>query len=509
MVIFKISSVNEWGMNFSVKQLYRKHVLLLCAVLVVVLTVLLSIFSMIEQRQSVQRELQTQANMMADELLGQPSIRTEDLKRKLMHLTVNPALAMACVLENNASTKLAVRGSAYDSSSQNPVLCNNKSLIGTQGSYVVARAILTNEDLPTPIGELVLIAKGPSLGKLVLRWLLISLVLSGFLGGICWIVGVRFERILLKPIRQIATTAQRVTMYKDYSLRVIAGALTVVPSEIELLTDSFNAMLHEIEDRDGRLSRKSEELEKSRFTAVAANQAKSQFLANVSHELRTPLNAILGFSTMLVNEQFGPIGSTKYKEYASDIYDSGKHLLDVINDILDITKAETGSLKITIESLSLPKIIEKALNIVSGQAHERKIDIYTDLPAKLPKLYADRVRVIQILLNLLSNAIKFSNEGGKVTVKAHVESGKNGIYYFTIEVVDHGIGMSSADITKAFATFNQSDSGLNRKYEGAGLGLPLTKKLVELHHGKIKIQSTPGEGTAVTVRLTSDPALLA
>ncbi len=144
------------------------------------------------------------ANMMADELLGQPTMRAEELKRKLMHLTVNPALAMACVLENNATTKLAVRGSAYDSSSQNPVLCNSKSLIGTRGSYVVARATLTNEELPTPIGELVLIAAGPSLGKLVLRWLVISLVLSGLLGGICWIVGLRFER-------KIATSSLRVT----------------------------------------------------------------------------------------------------------------------------------------------------------------------------------------------------------------------------------------------------------------------------------------------------------
>jgi len=211
---------------------------------------------------------------------------------------------------------------------------------------------------------------------------------------------------------------------------------------------------------------------------------------------------------MLGEEKFGPMGNPKYVEYAQDIHASGKHLLDVINDILDLTKAETGKLSVVFNSVSLPKIIEKALRIVSGQAHERKIDIYTDLPEKLPKIIADPVRLVQILLNLLSNAIKFTNEGGKIIVRARAEPARQGIHYFTIVVEDNGIGMTEANIRKAFSTFNQADSGLNRKYEGAGLGLPLTKRLVELHHGKIKIESVLGEGTVVTVRLTSDPALL-
>ena len=494
-------------MIFSAKQLYRKHVLLLCAVLAVLMTMLLSLFSMAEQRIASQRELQIQANMMADELSSLPSLSSDELKRKLNYLTVNPSLAMACFTQQNETDRVSnmtIHGNAFDASA--PVAASCDALKGKSATYVAAKVTVTNESLPTPIGELVLVGVSPHTP--ILRWLCVSLLLSSAFGLLSTMMGKKFERVLLKPIRQIANTAQRVTMYKDYSLRVIAGSSSVIPSEIELLTDSFNAMLHEIEDRDGRLSRKGEELEKSRQAAVAANQAKSQFLANVSHELRTPLNAIIGFSTMLMNEQFGPLGSDKYKEYSGDIYESGKHLLDVINDILDITKAETGTLKITIEQLNLARIIEKALNIISGQAHERKIDIYTDLPEKLPKIYADRVRLIQMLLNLLSNAIKFSNEGSHVTIRARVESGKNNIYYFTIEIEDKGIGMSEAEINKAFATFNQSDAGLNRKYEGAGLGLPLTKKLVELHHGKIKIHSKPGEGTIVTIRLTSDPALL-
>ena len=288
----------------------------------------------------------------------------------------------------------------------------------------------------------------------------------------------------------------------------MTGALNVMPREIESLSDSFNAMLDEIEDRDGRLTRKNRDFEKARADAEAANVAKSQFLANVSHELRTPLNAIIGFSTMLHEQQFGPLGNEKYIEYARDINDSGKHLLDVINDILDLSKAESGTLSVVWGLVSLQKIIEKALNIIAGQAHHRKIDIYTDFPEKLPKMVADRVRVMQILLNLLSNAVKFTPEGGKIIIRAFAEAAKNGVHYFTIEVEDTGIGMSQSSMDKAFLSFNQIDAGLNRRYEGAGLGLPLTKRLVDLHHGKIKITSVEGRGTKVTVRLTSDPALL-
>jgi signal transduction histidine kinase len=333
---------------------------------------------------------------------------------------------------------------------------------------------------------------------------LLGLMLALF----CWMLGLRLQHSLIKPLRQIGSTAQRVSLYKDYTLRVVPGVLDVVPYEIQSLTDSFNAMLKEIEDRDSRLSRKSIELEKARQQAEGANAAKSQFLANVSHELRTPLNAIIGFSTMLEGQQFGPMGNPKYVEYSRDIHDSGKHLLDVINDILDLTKAETGKLSITFNSLNITKIIEKALRIVAGQAHERKVDVYTDVPTKLPKIIADPVRLVQILLNLLSNSIKFSEAGGTVVVRARAEAGRNGVTYFTIIVEDSGIGMTDNEVRKVFTSFNQADAGLNRKYEGAGLGLPLTKRLVELHHGKIKIESEKGQGTTVTVRLTSDPALL-
>ena len=335
-----------------------------------------------------------------------------------------------------------------------------------------------------------------------------ALLVTFLLALLCWYFGTRLQRLLMRPMRQISATAQRVSLYKDYTLRVVDSGLSDAPYEIVSLTDSFNAMLKEIEDRDSRLSRKSTELERARHAAESANRAKSQFLANVSHELRTPLNAIIGFSAILGDQRLGPLGNEKYAEYVRDIQASGKHLLDVINDILDLSKAETGKLSVVFTQISLQKVIDKALRIISAQAQERQINIYTDIPERLPKIVADPVRLVQILLNLLSNAIKFSGEGSDVTIRARAEAGRQGVHFFFLTVEDHGIGMTEEHIRKVYSAFTQADAGLNRKFDGAGIGLPLTKRLVELHHGKLKIESVPKQGTTVTVLLTSDPALL-
>jgi signal transduction histidine kinase len=359
-------------------------------------------------------------------------------------------------------------------------------------TLVVATRIALSEHTDSDVAlKITLLASGGFLLLAVIYWLL-----------------TRIADSIQNPLHQIAAAAQRVSLYKDYSLRISTGMMNQVPREIASVMESMNAMLEEIEDRDKRLTRKTIELEKARQAADVANSAKSHFLANVSHELRTPLNAIIGFSTMMYQEKFGSIGNVKYAEYARDIHDSGTHLLEVINDILDLSNAESGKLRVHFELFSIPKIIDKALHIVEGQAMERKIDIYTDFPPKLPKIIADRVRLVQILLNLLSNALKHTAEGGKITIRVRSEPGKNDITFFEIEVEDNGAGMSKEEIAKAFVSFNQADASLARKYDGTGLGLPLIKRLVDLHHGRIKINSTKGLGTTVTMRLPSNPALL-
>lgn len=488
-------------MRFSIQQLYRKQVLIFSLLFALLLAIGLVAGSYLMARNATKHALTLQAATIARQLVLEPVITEAEARGALTTATVNSGFNYGCVLGLGGTTYAVLHANAKETGTQCAAPAHN-------WQSVVARAVIADPNLPSPVGEVLLVAVMPSVTDYALFWLGVSIGLTAVVWLLGWLFGRRLEKAIVKPLRQIASTAQRVSLYKDYSLRVTPSALSETPQEVEQLTDSFNAMLDEIEDRDKRLTRKSEELEKSRHAAVAANNAKSQFLANVSHELRTPLNAIIGFSTMLQQEQFGPLGNDKYSEYARDIHDSGRHLLDVINDILDLSKAETGTLSVTIESLNLPKIIEKALHIVAAQAHERKIDIYTDLAEKLPKLFADRVRVMQILLNLLSNAIKFTPEGGKVIIRARAEKVKQQVHYFTLEIEDNGIGMSEADIAKAFQTFNQADAGLNRRYEGAGLGLPLTKRLVELHHGKIKITSAEGRGTIVTVRLTSDPALM-
>jgi signal transduction histidine kinase len=317
----------------------------------------------------------------------------------------------------------------------------------------------------------------------------------------------RFQRIVFLPLTQVAGTMKRVTVYKDFSLRATSGSEILVPKEIDALIDSFNSMLKEIEDREKKLLRKTTELEKAKQAAEAANIAKSQFLANISHELRTPLNAIIGFSSMMRDGQYGPL-EARYQAYTVDIVDSANHLLNIINDILDLSKAEAGKLTIQYEQVVVPKIIDKAVNMLTERARQGEVTLQSNITEQLPKMVGDKVRLLQILLNLVSNAVKFTKPGGSVTIYATAEAGSQHTHYFTFLVEDTGIGMSEVEIDHAFQSFQQVEQGLNRKFEGTGLGLPLTKKLVELHNGTLRLESERGKGTKAIVHIVSDPALL-
>ncbi len=234
--------------------------------------------------------------------------------------------------------------------------------------------------------------------------------------------------------------------------------------------------------------------------AEIANRTKSEFLANMSHELRTPLNAIIGFSEIIKDETFGPVGSTKYRDYADDINESGQHLLTLINDILDLSKIESGAQELHEENIEILGTANAIIRLVSGLTETGNVELELDVSDEIPVLYADERKVKQILINLLSNAIKFTPSGGKVTLKiwSRAESG------YVFQVIDSGIGIAFEDIPKALAPFQQIDSGLNRKYDGTGLGLPLTKSLIEMHGGYLDLQSEVGVGTTVTVRFPAE-----
>jgi signal transduction histidine kinase len=228
--------------------------------------------------------------------------------------------------------------------------------------------------------------------------------------------------------------------------------------------------------------------------AAAASQAKSQFLATMSHELRTPLNAIIGFSELLKSELFGPLGDARYKGYINDVHRSGKHLLALVNDVLDFSKIDAGHLTLQEDQIDIGETLTTSLRMIEGQAANTGVILEQEVAHDLPILRADERRVRQIVLNLLSNAVKFTPRGGRVRLIAFTDENE-----FVVQVADTGIGMAKEDIPRALERFGQLDGDLNRKYEGTGLGLPLTKKLAELHGGRLEIESELCVGTKVTV----------
>nr|WP_281500770.1 HAMP domain-containing sensor histidine kinase [Kordiimonas marina] len=236
--------------------------------------------------------------------------------------------------------------------------------------------------------------------------------------------------------------------------------------------------------------------------AEAANRAKSVFLANVSHELRTPLNAIIGFSSIMADQMFGPIGHEKYREYLQDIRSSSEHLSDVLGEVLDLAKIEAGQFKMEDEDVDMVRLFNESQALISGQASQKGFSVAMDVPEDLPKVKGDRLRLKQSVLNLLSNAVKFTPQGnGNVMLSAAMdhESGE-----MIIRVADKGIGISPEEQELVFSPFVRSASALSRSHEGTGLGLSLVKAFVDMHGGTISLKSEPEKGSTFTIRLPSD-----
>jgi signal transduction histidine kinase len=238
----------------------------------------------------------------------------------------------------------------------------------------------------------------------------------------------------------------------------------------------------------------------ARSQAEMANRSKSDFLANMSHELRTPLNAIIGFSEIISNELFGPIVNEKYLEYIRDIHNSSLHLLSIINDVLDMSKIEAGKLELSKEALNIQSVISDVVRMMHERAQSRGIELITQLLDEEVDVWADERSMKQIFLNLLSNAIKFSKAGGKV----HVRVGADQPNLAVVEFEDYGIGMNEEEQERALQPFGQAKPATTRNYGGTGLGLPITKGLVEAHGGKLAIKSRAGSGTIVRVVLPTE-----
>jgi len=242
------------------------------------------------------------------------------------------------------------------------------------------------------------------------------------------------------------------------------------------------------------------ELSAARDDAEAASRAKTRFLANISHELRTPLNAIIGFSDVMKNRVFGPLGDPKYERYADYIHESGAHLMDLMSDILDVAKVEAGQADLRDGVINVRDACMKTLDVIGERARIKGVDIRLLMPRDLPPLRVDPVKFRQIVLNLLTNAIKFTDKGGRVEIDAELAADGGCL----LQVADNGCGMDPAEIPQALTPFVQLSNGQQIGQGGTGLGLPLVKSLVELHGGMIRVKSARGRGTVVTLKFPAN-----
>ena len=335
--------------------------------------------------------------------------------------------------------------------------------------------------VPQPLSELV--DRAGTVRELALGVAGLGLLVAGI--GSWFLAG-----FLVRPIQQVAR-ASRAFADGDMTAKVPTAA-AFSPLELRELGASFN-------DMAAQLRAERETLAEAVDEARLADRAKSQFLANMSHELRTPLNAIIGFAEVLRQELLGPIGNTRYREYAEHIESSGQHLLGVVSDILDLSKIEAGRVDIDNSPVDVADLVEAAVTLVRHRAVDGDVRLDFAVPPNLPAITGSETRLKQVLVNLLSNAVKFTPAHGKVQVT--VTLAPDGMLF---AVSDTGVGMTPDDIVVALQPFGQVDAGLTRRHEGTGLGLPLTKRLVELHGGRLEIDSTPGAGTTVSVWLPGE-----
>ncbi|MGA8919565.1 MAG: ATP-binding protein [Pseudolabrys sp.] len=292
---------------------------------------------------------------------------------------------------------------------------------------------------------------------------------------------------------------------KDGGYVSVGTDITALKTHEEKLVDSEKRLMATVADLRASQQRSAELAEKyaeEKTRAEEANQAKSKFLANMSHELRTPLNAIIGFSEIMESGMFGPLGAEKYHEYCNDIRGSGQYLLEVINDILDMSKIEAGRIRLDFEDLSIDTLLNEAMRVVAARAQNKQLQLSARISPEL-RLRADRRALKQIALNLLSNAVKFTPVGGRVTVRGRATD-----HCITLAIADTGIGIAKDALTRLGRPFEQVESQLTKSHQGSGLGLAISKSLVELHGGRMRIRSTLGRGTLVVVRLPLEPQCL-
>ena len=332
--------------------------------------------------------------------------------------------------------------------------------------------------VPQPLGELAVRAR--DVEALAVRITAVGLMIATILA---WMLA----RHIAGPIERVAQAAREVA---DGHLDTrVTGLSRALPMEIDAMATSFNHMV-------SQLSLKTAELEATAIRAESANRAKTQFMANMSHEFRTPLNAIIGFSEVMRDRIFGPLGNDRYASYVGDIHQSASHLGAMIKEILDLTKAEQGKMELDNGPVVLDDIVDMTVRMVNQRAEAKHLSLTTDIESMLPTLSTDAVKLRQILLNLVSNAVKFTPPNGTIAIRGTMAGDS-----VVLSVSDTGIGISEKDLPKVMEPFGQVANAFSRNHEGTGLGLPLTKELVDVLGGRMRLESEVGIGTTVTVWL--------
>lgn len=489
--------------NASIKRHLTFLIMLISSVSVLITTITISVIGVYNLKNNMLEELQGTAKIVGDRNAAFITFRQDDDAQSNLNsvFDIRQSIERACLYDDFGV--VVARYPNKDTVITCPSNTRERSSIGEQNIEVM-KEVSKGE---STVGAIYIESNMREVDQYVKKQTTIAIGVSIGVFLFSFIMAISIQRTISSPILSLAATAREVSINKDYSIRAHPFGNRTMGSgnEIASLTNAFNSMLQEIGERDRQLKQQNIALEKAKNVAETANRAKSQFLANISHELRTPLNAIIGFSSILMNQLFGSLGDEKYIDYARDINESGSHLLDVINDILDLSKAEAGKLDLNFEEINVPKAIKKCITIISDRAEKGRVTINADVPKQLPTLIADRLRFIQVVLNILSNAVKFTEPGGTVDIVVRPVEISDVLTHFTVTFRDTGIGMSPEDIEKAFQSFGQVDGGLDRRYEGTGLGLPLTKKLIELHHGTIDITSQLGVGTKVVITFPAIP----
>jgi PAS domain S-box-containing protein len=305
--------------------------------------------------------------------------------------------------------------------------------------------------------------------------------------------------VVRRAARQLLAGVERPTL--TYRVRHRQGHYVWLEATLTLLPEAPGETISMARDISARRAIE-EELLRAKLRAEQASRAKSEFLANMSHELRTPLNAIMGFSQLIRGELLGPVGHAKYLEYGRDIYESGEHLLGLINEILDLAKLEAGRVELQEGEVDVQAMVESCTHMLLNAASRAGLALAVEVAPTIPRLLGDEKRLKQVLINLLSNAVKFSEAGGRVTLSAALEADG-----FVFKVSDTGIGIPAELQATVLEPFSQVQSALARNTEGTGLGLPISVRLIELHGGRLSLDSVPGRGTTVTIRLPQSRVL--